>query len=103
MITKETIKRDVEKTFDLSGDLFSCLFVVMNSGKFWRCVRWCDEGSTVLITSPVLFEKQVLESAEWKQHLKIKNFDSFVDSLQQTGFKEVLNQKSSKVQKVSAP
>ena len=100
---KETIKRDVKKTFDLPGDLFSCLFVAMNSGKFWRCVRWCDEGSTVLITSPVLFEKQVLESAEWKQHLKIKNFDSFVDSLQQTGFKEVLNQRSSKVQKFRHP
>ena len=93
MAKNETIGRDVEKTAHQSGDLFSCLFVAMNSGKFWRCVRWCDEGSTVLITSPVLFEKQVLESAEWKQHLKIKNFDSFVDSLQQTGFKEVLNQR----------
>ena len=100
---KETIRRDVEKTFEQTGDLSSRLFAVMNSSKFWRCVRWCDEGSTVLINSPVLFEKQVLESAEWKQKLKIKNFHSFVDSLQQTGFKEVLNQRSSKVQKFRHP
>lgn len=83
---KETVRRDVEKKFDQTGDLFSRFFAVMNSGKVWRCVGWCDEGSTVLITNPVLFEKQVLESAKWKQQLKTKNFDSFVDSLQQTGF-----------------
>ena len=99
MAKNEAIRRDVEKTVNQSGDLFSCLFTVMNSGKFWRCVRWCDEGRTVLITSPVLFQKQVLQSAEWKQQLKIKDFDSFVDLLQQTGFKEVLNQRSSKVRK----
>ena len=103
MAKKETITGDVEKSVAQSDDLLSCLFAVMNSGKYWRCIRWCDEGSTVLITSPVLFEKQVLQSAEWKPQLKIKNFDSFVDSLQQTGFKEVLNQRSSKVQKFRHP
>ena len=103
MAKNETIRTDVEKTVHQSGDLFSCLFTVMKSGKFWRCVRWCDEGRTVLITSPVLFQKQVLQSAEWKQQLKIKDFDSFVDLLQQTGFKEVLNQRSSKVRKFRHP
>ncbi|XP_074608038.1 uncharacterized protein LOC141860747 [Acropora palmata] len=102
MAKKEKIRRDVE-TVNQSGDLFSCLFAVMNSGKFWRCVRWCDEGGTVLITSPVLFQKQVLKGAEWKEQLKIKDFDSFVDLLQQTGFKEVLNQRSSKVRKFRHP
>ena len=103
MAKNEAIRREVEKTVNQSGDLFSCLFTVMNSGKFWRCVRWCDEGRTVLITSPVLFQKQVLQSAEWKQQLNIKDFDSFVDLLQQTGFKEVLNQRSSKVRKFRHP
>ena len=91
----------VDKTFNQSDDVFSCLFAVMNSAKFWRCVRLCDRGSTVLVTSPSLFEKHVLQSAEWKQHLKIKDFDSFV--FQQTGFMEVLNQRSWKVQKFRHP
>ena len=103
MAKNEAIRSEVEKTVNQSGDLFSCLFTVMNSGKFWRCVRWCDEGRTVLITSPVLFQKHVLQSAEWKQQLNIKDFDSFVDLLQQTGFKEVLNQRSSKVRKFRHP
>ena len=103
MTKKKTIRADVEKTVNQSGDLFSCLFTVMNSGKFWRCVRWCDKGGTVLITSPVLFEKHVLQNVEWKQQLKIKEFDSFVDLLQKTGFKEVLNQRSSKVRKFRHP
>ena len=57
----------------------------------------------MLVTSPVLIKKQVLQSAEWKHQLKIKDFDSFGYSLQQTGFKKVLNQRSSKMQKIQHP
>ena len=83
---KETNCGDVKKTANQSDHVFSCLFAVMNSDKLWRCVRCCDKGSMVLVTSPVLIEKQVLQSAEWKQQLKIKHFDTFGYSLQETGF-----------------
>ena len=51
----------------------------------------------------MLFEKQVLQSTEWKQQLKIKDFECFVDSLQQIKFRKVLNQRSSKVQTFRHP
>ena len=70
MTKKETTRGDVEETVNQPDEEFSCLFAVMNSGKFWRCIKWQDKGSTVLIISPVLLEKQALQSGEWKQQLK---------------------------------
>jgi len=82
---------------------FSALFAAINSGKFWRCIRWCDEGSTVLITSPGLFEREVLQSEGWKLQHNINNFTNFVALLKQLGFKQLVNQRPSKVQKFRHP
>ena len=40
MTKKETIRRDVEETVNQPGEVFSCLFAVMNSGKVWCCIKW---------------------------------------------------------------
>lgn len=103
MTKKETSCGDMDKAVSYSDDVFSFLSAVINSGKFWRCNRWCHDGSTVLITSPVLFEKRILQRMKWKLQLKIATFYSFVDSLQEVGFQKVLNQRSSKVQKFRYP
>lgn len=87
----------------LFDGFLSSLFATINSGKFWRCIRWCDEGRTVLITSPILFERVVLQSNEWKLQLNINDFASFVNLLAQLGFEKVLNQRRSKVQKFRHP
>ena len=82
---------------------FSALSATINPGKFWRCIRWCDGGSTVLITSPVLFEREVLQREQWKLQLKVNDFASFTDLLKQVGFEKVLSQRPSKVQKFRHP
>ena len=40
MTKKETFRRDVEETVNRPGEVFSCLFAVMNSGKVWCCIKW---------------------------------------------------------------
>ena len=96
---RETYQDDKKKEL-LTDEFFSALSATINSGKFWRCIRWCDGGSTVLITSPVLFESEVLQSlGQWKLQLKVNNFASFTDLLKQVGFEKVLSQRPSKVQK----
>ena len=94
----ETYQDDKKKEFQID-DFFSALSAAINSGKFWRCIRWCDEGSTVLITSPVLFERQVLQREQWKLQMKVNDFASFADLLKEAGFEKVLSQRPSKVQK----
>ena len=96
---RETYQDDKKKEL-LTDEFFSALSDAINSGKFWRCIRWCDGGSTVLITSPVHFEREVLQSLEqWKLQLKVNDFASFIDLLKQVGFEKVLSQRPSKVQK----
>ena len=87
----------------LCDGFFSSLFSVINSGKFWRCIRWCHKGRTVLITSPTLFEREVLQTKEWKLQQDINDFTNFVALLKQLGFKPVTNQRQSKVQKFQHP
>ena len=53
----------------------------------------------MLITSPVLFEREVLHKEQWKLQLKVNDFASFADLLKQVGFEKVLSQRPSKVQK----
>ena len=95
---RETYQDGKKKEF-LTDEFFSALSATINSGKFWRCIRWCDGGSTVLITSPVLFEREVLQREQWKLQLKVNDFASFTDLLKQVGFQNVLSQRPSKVQK----
>ena len=94
---------DVKKKEFQTGEFFSALSAAINSGKFWRCIRWCDGGSTVLITSPVLFEREVLQREQWKLQLKVNDFACFADLLKQVGFEKVLSQRPSKVQKFRHP
>lgn len=54
-------------------------------------------------TSPVLFEKEVLKTVEWKQRLNVDDFASFADLLVQVSFQKVLNQRLSKVQQFWHP
>ena len=75
----------------------SMLFAILTSGKYWRCIRWCDNGTTVLITSPQLFEREVLPR-EMKE-LNLKDFASFVKMLKTVGFQQVLSARPSKTQK----
>ena len=98
MSNRETFEDGKKEEFQ-TDELFSALSAAISSGKFWRCIRWCDGGSTVLITSPVLFERQVLQREEWKLQLKVNDFASFADLLKEAGFEKVLSQRPSKVQK----
>ena len=95
---RETYQDGKKKEFQ-THEFFSALSAAIDSGKFWRCIRWCDGGSTVLITSPVLFEREVLQREQWKLQLKVRDFASFIDLLKQVGFEKVLSQRPSKVQK----
>ena len=82
---------------------FSSLAAVINSGEFWRCIRWGDRGSTLLITSPILFERDVLQNKHQELLPNVKDFPSFVDALVKMGFEKVLSEKLSKVQKFRHP
>ena len=95
--------QDAKRKEFLTDKVFSVLSATINSGKFWRCIRWCDGGSTVLITSPVLFEREVLQREKWKLWLKVNDFSRFADLLKQVGFEKVLSQRQSKVQKFRHP
>lgn len=79
----------------------SMLFAILRSGKYWRCIRWCDSGTTVLITSPRLFEREVLPKE--MKGLNLKNFASFVKMLKTVGFQRVLSARPSKTQKFRHP
>ena len=99
---RETYQDSKKKEFQ-TDELFSALSTAIDSGKFWRCIRWCDGGSMVLITSPVLFEREVLQQEQWKLRLKVNSFSSFADLLKQVGFEKVLSQRPSKMQKFRHP
>ena len=79
----------------------SLLFAILTSGKYWRCIRWCDNGTAILITSPQLFEREVLRR-ELKA-LNLKDFASFVKMLKTIGFQRVLSARTSKTQKFRHP
>ena len=57
----------------------------------------------MLITSPVLFEREVLQREQWKLKLKVNAFPHFADLLKQVGFEKVVSQRPSKVQKFRHP
>ena len=99
---RKTYQDGKKKEFQ-TNEFFSALSAAINSGKFWRCIRWCDGGSTVLITSPVLFEREVLQREQWKLQLKVNDFATFADLLKQVGFEKVVSQRPSKVQKFRHP
>lgn len=77
------------------------LFAILTSGKYWRCIRWCDHGTTVLITSPRLFEREVLQRD--MKGLNLKNYAGFVKMLKTVGFQHVLSARPSKTQKFRHP
>lgn len=79
----------------------SLLFAILTSGKYWRCIRWCDNGTAVLITSPQLFERKVLRRE--LTALNLKDFASFVKMLKTIGFQRVLSARPSKTQKFRHP
>ena len=95
--------RDDKRKGFQSDEVFSLLFTTINCGKFWRCIRWCDEGRAVLITSPMLFERDVLQREEWKLRRNVYDFAGFVDLLIQVGFEKILNHRPSKLQKFRHP
>lgn len=80
----------------------SLLFAILTSGKYWRCVRWCDNGTAVLITSPQLFDREVLRGGELKA-LNLKDFATFAKMLKTIGFQRVLSARISKTQKFRHP
>ena len=88
---------------NLEFGFFSSLAAVINSGEFWRCIRWGDRGSTLLITSPILFERDVLQNKHQELLPNVKDFPSFVDALVKMGFEKVLSERLSKVQKFRHP
>ena len=94
-------KKNGKSNFEFG--FFSSLAAVINSGEFWRCIRWCDGGSTLLITSPVLFERDVLQNKHQELLPNVKDFPSFVDALVKMGFEKVLSERLSKVQKFRHP
>ena len=100
---KNARQDDTNNQPQFTQQFFSSLLDVINSGRFWRCIRWNDEGSTVLITSPLLFEREILRNAEKKLQFNMSDFASFVDLLMQLGFEKVLNQRPLKVQKFRHP
>lgn len=79
----------------------SLLFTILTSEKYWRSIRWCDNGTAVLIPSPQLFEREVLrrELTAWK----LKDFASFVKMLKTIGFQRALSARTSKTQKFRHP
>lgn len=79
----------------------SLLFAILTSGKYWRCIRWCDNGTTVLITSPRMFEREVLRRE--LTVLNLKDFTSFVKMLRTIGFQQVLSARPSKTKKFRHP
>lgn len=83
------------------ANFLSVLFTLIASGKYWRCIRWCNEGTTILITSPKLFEREVLQGV--MKEMNFKDFTSFADLLLGNGFQRVLNSRSSKVHKFCHP
>ena len=80
----------------------SLLFAILTSGKYWRCIRWCDNGTAVLITSPQLFEREVLRGGELKA-LNLMDFATFAKMLKTIGFQRVLSARTSKAQKFRHP
>ena len=94
-------KKNGKSNFEFG--FFSSLSAVINSGEFWRCIRWCDRGSTLLITSPILFERDVLQNKHQELLPNVKDFPSFVDALVKMGFEKVLSERLSKVQKFRHP
>ena len=95
--------QDAKRKEIQTDEFFSALSATIDSGKFWRCIRWCDGGRTVLITSPVLFEKEVLQGEHWKLEQKANDFPRFADLLKQVGFEKVVSQRPSKVRKFRHP
>lgn len=79
----------------------SLLFAILTSGKYWRYIRWCDNRTAVLITSPQLFEREVLRRE--LTALNLKDFESFVKMLKTIGFQRVLSARPSKTQKFRHP
>lgn len=59
--------------------------------------------TSLATTRPVLFEKEVLKTVEWKQRLNVDDFASFADLYVQVGFQKVLNQRLSKVEQFWHP
>ena len=94
-------KKNGKSNFEFG--FFSSLAAVINCGEFWRFIRWCDGGSTLLITSPVLFERDVLQNDNQELLPNVKDFASFVDALVKVGFEKVLSDRLSKVQKFRHP
>ena len=94
-------KKNGKSNFEFG--FFSSLAAVINSGEFWRCIRWCDRGSTLLITSPILFERDVLQNKHQELLPNVKDFPSFVDALVKMGFEKVLSERLLKVQKFRHP
>ena len=94
-------KKNGKSNFEFG--FFSSLAAVINSGESWRCIRWCDRGSTLLITSPILFERDVLQNKHQELLPNVKDFPSFVDALVKMGFEKVLSERLSKVQKFRHP
>ena len=94
-------KKNGKSNFEFG--FFSSLAAVINSGEFWRCIRWGDRGSTLLITSPILFERDVLQNKHQELLPNVKDFPSFVAALVKMGFEKVLSERLSKVQKFRHP
>ena len=84
-----------------SEKVFSLLLDTISSGKYWRCIRWSDQGTIILITSPKLFEKEVLPGV--LKELRLKDFLSFADVLYRIGFQRVFTSRPSKVYKFHHP
>ena len=100
-VNRSQEKKNGKSNFEFG--FFSSLAAVINSGEFWRCIRWCDRGRTVLITSPVLFERDVVQNKHQELLPNVKDFPSFVDALVKMGFQKVLSERLSKVQKFRHP
>ncbi|XP_022804300.1 uncharacterized protein LOC111341572 [Stylophora pistillata] len=84
-----------------SQKVFSLLRDALSSGKYWRCIRWCNQGTTMLITSSKLFEKEVLLGV--LKELRLKDFSSFADMVYKIGFQRVPTSRPSKVYKFRHP
>lgn len=67
----------------------SKLKALLADERFRRAIKWCENGSAIVISDGETFKKLVLDQNEEMKMFKTRNFASFVRQLNLYGFKKV--------------
>lgn len=67
----------------------SKLKALLGDERFRRAIKWCENGSAIVISDGETFKKLVLDQNEEMKMFKTRNFASFVRQLNLYGFKKV--------------